>query len=353
MKKPKGLRLRGNIWWIDVCVNGTRYRQSLGIPTERQKEAEESLSEFWKEVALGNLNIEKKEKNPPLKTLFDSYLEIKEKEVCEGQYKQVYSHLNSFLNDLGYKYVNDIIPKEVTEWLHRNPHRNKAQKMQININAALCYGLAVKLIKENPLANIPRVKHKCKKRKALTQEQYIEFSKHIWDYSCGNLLFFIMKTGCRFSEAALLKWEDVSLLAEKAIISAENNKTDEFTDNLKELPLAEDLVLLLTYLKKENVKLQDYVFTTSKGKPFLKDNVRRTVIKIGAKIGRPDFTTHAFRNTVTTLSLNSRANPRDVQFLLGHKKASTTAMYDNDDFSRKKAAVNNLPSVQLPFTLAS
>jgi integrase len=77
-------------------------------------------------------------------------------------------------------------------------------------------------------------------------------------------------------------------------------------------------------------------------------NVRRIVREIGKKIGRPDFTTHALRNTVVTLSLNAKANLLDVQQVVGHSEASTTSRYDSGSFERKKAVVESLPSIEIP-----
>ena len=341
MKKLRGLLLRKNRWWICASVNGRLVRKSLGIPKEQRKEAEKAVAEFWNQVGLGKLSII--DRNPLLKTLFDSYLQKLRPEVCEGHFEQVWRHLKSFQKELNYKCVSDINPAKVMDWLTAIPYRNKAQKIQTNLNAALGYAVSIGLIEKNPLEKLPRLKHQNKKREALTREQYIEFGKHIWNYSCCNLIFFLMRTGCRFSEAARLKWKDISLTEAKAIITAENNKTRK----TKEIPLADDLAGLLSILK-QNSKPGDYLFLTKGNKLFLKDNVRRAVKSIGEKIGRADFTTHAFRNTVITLSLNAKANLLDVQNVVGHSKASTTSRYDNGNFERKKEVVNSLPVISFP-----
>jgi len=343
MRKPtKGLTLRNNTWWLDIRINGKRHRKSLGLPKERKKEAEIVLSEFWKEEALGNLGI--KDKNPALRTLFDSYLKKLRHNTCADHFEQVWRHLEAFQQELDYHRVQDIKTHAVADWLHNCPYRNKAQKIQTNLNAAFRYGVSLGIIERNPIESMPRISHRNKKREALTREQYIEFGKHIWNFSCKYLLFFLMRTGCRFSEAAKLKWKDISFLEKKAVVCAENNKTRQ----TKNIVLSDDLMSVLHLLKNSSSKEDDFIFSTENKKPFLKDNVRRVVKIIAKKIGRPDFTTHAFRNTFITLTSETKANLLDVQNIVGHSKASTTARYYSGSLEKQREIVNNLPQLESP-----
>lgn len=339
MKKCKGLLLRNNTWWLYASVNGKQIRKSLKIPKDKKKEAEAVVSEFWKQVGFNSLGMTTK--NPPLKTLFDSYLRKLKPEVCFEYFEQLYRCFHSFCEELTYRRVQDVKPAQVMEWLNASPYRNKALKTQTNLNAAFNYGVSIDLIDSNPIKGLPRIKHHYKKREALTREQYVEFSKYLGDYSCGKLLFFLMRTGCRFSEAATLQWKDVSLSEQKAIIRATNNKTKK----TKPIPLSNDLLELLYFLKTPLVKETDYVFPTSNNKAYLKDNVRRAVKKIGKKIGRPDFTTHALRNTLIELA---KGNLLDIQSIVGHSKATTTQLYYQGDMNKNREIVNNLPELYSP-----
>lgn len=337
MKIPSYLKLRNDIWYLQTYVFGKRVRRSLKLPQNKIREANERALAILSQIK--QCNKETLEENPKLESLFKTYLNKIKNEVVIGHYEQVENHLSCFISDLNYKRIKDIIPQEVAIWLNNYPYRNKALKIQTNLNACFSYALKLDIIIKNPIASIPRLKHTYKRKRALTLEQYQEFGKHIMDYSCGNLLLFIMKTGCRFSEAAKLKWNDVSLKTGKAVIRQENNKTRE----TKTLTLSEDLIANLACLRNKLTHPTGYIFRTSKNKPFSKDNVRRVVKKIGLKIGRPDFTTHALRNTFISLLNEAGASTLTIQHMVGHKKASTTARYFTETEELQKYMLKKLP----------
>ena len=62
-------------------------------------------------------------------------------------------------------------------------------------------------------------------------------------------------------------------------------------------------------------------------RPLRPDSVTRHVRKFVEKNGLPDVSPHDLRHTAASLALESGADLKDVQALLGHKDASTTMQF--------------------------
>lgn len=98
---------------------------------------------------------------------------------------------------------------------------------------------------------------------------------------------------------------------------------------------------------RTNADPQELVFQTTNGTPFSDDNVRRVVKSIGREIGRPDFTTHCFRNTFINLGFEKDANVLSMRSIVGHSKATTTQIYEKASIQRLQKVVESLPRMTM------
>lgn len=133
---------------------------------------------------------------------------------------------------------------------------------------------------------------------------------------------FILLTGARRSEAALVKWKDVDSKAKALTFRDTKNHTDRV------LPITPRIAVMLEILKKG--RMGDYVFSTvgRAGKPSHITEPRKALAKANSAAGSA-VTVHGLRRTYATVleSLDCPAYP--LKALLGHSMKSdvTTAHY--------------------------
>jgi len=342
MKPIKGLVLRKdtNTWWIDTVINGRRIRRSLGLPKECRKEAKEAIHLFWLEVAKGNLGLT--QKDPPLELLFDKYIEYRLTETnpewCKFLQKQFY-RLES---ELGFIKLSDFDPGKFFTWLFNLPTRNTARKLQMAVNAAFDHAVMLELIDQSPTRKLKRLSHTYKEKEPLSLTDFSTFAEAASNYGCGYLLRFLMKTGCRFSEAALATWQRMDLKSRVFILRYKDTKTSKRRD----VGLADDVVAMLRYIRPKNAKPNDLVFPSAAGTSFSVYNTRRVVKTIGKKMGVPELTTHALRTTFSTLVRELEdVSLEELGKVLGHTSESTTQIYAHETPLRQSRIAEKLPKV--------
>lgn len=123
--------------------------------------------------------------------------------------------------------------------------------------------------------------------------------------------------GLRVSEVAQLKWENVDLIGQKARVLGKGNKW-------REIPLLPVTCQILNGLPQ----CGDFVLTNEKGAPLHVRGLHRMIQRLGveARLERP-LHPHMLRHSFATHLLESGANLRAIQELLGHSQLSTTQIY--------------------------
>ncbi len=280
-------------------VGGKRYNQSLKLPKEARKEAIQVVKEYWLAIARGELGLTKKD--PSIQVLFDSYIDFKKTEVTPRHLGFIEDYLHRVVAHFGDKPISEFSASDFLNWLNSMDTRRTAELIQIETSAAFSHAVRMTEIEKNPLENVPKIKHRQKTREPLSRSEFVGFGRIAQGYSCGKLLLFLMKTGCRFSEAALATWQKIDLDGGEFRLRAEDTKTRK----PRTIGLSTDLCVMLNRMKPENADPFGYVFLNREGRPFNRDNVRRTVKKIGSQIGRPDICTHSLRHSFTTLLRDS------------------------------------------------
>lgn len=159
------------------------------------------------------------------------------------------------------------------------------------------------------------------------------------DYKEKYFVYFmtIGNLGCRPAEALALKWKNIDF-KNKQVSIRHSISTDEEGEkyygptktpsSVRTIPLSKPLSAVLKEYKKELTynKANDFVFHKEDG-DFYQPSVPTSWIKIiynNYSLRR--ITPHGFRHTLATLLNNGKndANIKDIQYLLGHKNASTT-----------------------------
>ncbi len=206
-------------------------------------------------------------------------------------------------------------------------------------------------IKDDPCRDLSQKEKPHRERKTidfLEPVQAVKFMSCLENESLfwQCLMNVLITTGLRRGEAAALQWGDLdtkklelSVLRNVTLdIAAENSlyvgKTK--TGEARTVPISNRLCrLLLTFKKEQELKFQailppsTFVFCndTDPYKPIRPDSITRHVRKFVERNGLPNVSPHDLRHSAATLALESGADLKDVQTLLGHKDPSTTMKF--------------------------
>lgn len=152
-----------------------------------------------------------------------------------------------------------------------------------------------------------------------------------------KLAFIQVKTGCRFSEAATIRVEniDFEISPELIYIRIGVNKSQTKGGKERKIRIARKYELLLRSWCK---RPYGYLFLPEQWEMFSEeqlfgpmDNLRRYYDKIlqdiGNKFGIDGFSSHYLRHQFADEFLMAGGRAEDLKTLMGHKKYETTEMY--------------------------
>lgn len=224
------------------------------------------------------------------------------------------------------------------------------------LNGAYNWACAEERLPRNPVALIRPPRRDKYTPSPLSVKQAIAVLTAIRNHPLGPFWAFLLATGCRFGEAAGLKWDDVDLETAtvwlgfaKAPIPKAFREPGERTWEIDEMktrasqrpvPLTRFCVAALARQSEIVAELRQQrrrgrweehglVFTSEVGTPLRDDHVgeRWHAVLIGIELeekGKPQFRLHDLRHTLGTLQRRSGTDLKAIQELLGHASISMT-----------------------------
>jgi integrase/recombinase XerD len=263
--------------------------------------------------------------------LFLSYIEDK----SQNTIKNYRADLKQFIEIVGDKNVQEVSKVDIAKFRmvlqsKRKKSSTIARKLA-SINSFFEYLIDMELVTSSPVTKSHRPKISQKVPSSLTDDEI----KKILDYTetlMDRLIISIMlTTGLRASEVLSIKKSDIFIER-----SGKSYQIDFLLENGKEekdiafikvkgkgdkeriVPVSGKVLdLLLSYLKVNN---NERIF------PITYKTLWRRIIKIGEKAGIK-LHPHKLRHTAATKALQSGAELRVIQELLGHASPLTTARY--------------------------
>ena len=156
-----------------------------------------------------------------------------------------------------------------------------------------------------------------------------------------RLALFSAYTGCRFSEAATLKWSQVDLSGKTVTFHETKNKDS------RTVPLSKTVREELEAIGPGQPG--EHVFIRKDGIPFPEppESFRTVVNRLGLNKGRSRrdrITFHTLRHSAATLWAQSGLPLRDLMELGGWKTASMALRYQHGNDKAKQKAINSLES---------
>lgn len=154
------------------------------------------------------------------------------------------------------------------------------------------------------------------------------------------LMEMLYATGCRASEVANLKMEDVHLDEAYCLCTGKGDKQ-------RLVPLGKKAIAAFSQWVEEERPVsvarsgretQPWAFLSYRGKPLRRERMWELVKKYALRVGAPSsMSPHTLRHSFATHLLAGGADLRQVQEMLGHASIATTQIYTHVDASRLKA----------------
>lgn len=291
----------------------------------------------------------------------DEYLEslLAEKGVAKATYAAYRKDLVDFLTYLKQVKITpeNVKIKDLDEYLnslskaHISP-RAVARKLS-SIKGYFNFLLSLKLVKENPVLLISRPKFDKNLPNYLTAEEFTKLIEVIMD---GNsledirlkaMVILTYTTGVRVSELVSIKISqleiDINTLkfkSEEIILKGKGSKERVVLLSKKAISAIEDyLQIRENYIDQMNNKSQYFLFPSrSKEGHMTRQNFANSLKKLAVNAGLDPtkISPHVLRHSFATKLLDSGADLRVVQELLGHSDISTTQIYTHVNKTKLK-----------------
>ena len=200
-----------------------------------------------------------------LNDLFLDYLKLKEKTLARSSMKNLIS-VHHKLVAMPHNVLKN--PNLVRSWLLEHNTQNQAKKDLCQIKACCAWGFDEGLIETNPFEKVKAIKGINKdetpdpfstEERDIIIEAFKQFCPHYY-----NFIRFLFFTGCRPSEAAGLKWENVDFLSKQIIfleaIVEGHHKNDTKTHKKRRFPINSQVEEILL----SQQKTKDTVFFSEK-----------------------------------------------------------------------------------------
>jgi len=314
----------------------------------------EERRKFYGEVSLSHGCINSK---TPLAEYFDTaFVKKKRLQVRE---KTIFDYIALFNNhvrgDLGKMPIGNITKVDLMEYYRRRSENGvregTIQSIHRLIRAILSSALDDDIVSRNVAMGrgiAPR--KKVPNGKALSEDDVLRFQDCLQQEEpfWKTLYSLMLHTGCRRSEIAGLRWEDVDLMEGTIHIRHSLVYTprlgvilDETKSEMsnRSIPLMHDDRMALYEMYRQCNHGFVFTFNPDPEKPMFPDTISRHLSDLCDRYGITHITPHMIRRTLPTLLITKyKVDPKTLQCILGHSNISTTLGYYTvvDDAQRRE-----------------
>ena len=261
-------------------------------------------------------------------------------------YKNDLESFQSFNNkEFSQNIIKSVVYSQIRSWIvllvDKGVANSTINRKISSLNSYYKFLLKADLINKNPLSA-----HKALKTKSIIQLPFSE-SEILNALSSSNfennfegkrdhlILEMLYSTGIRRQELINLKIKNIDFSNKRIKVLGKRNKE-------RYMPLIKSTkVLLDKYLdlreNLKNIKTNEFVFLTSKGKKIYDNLVYRITKKYFSKYStKQKKSPHIIRHSFATHLLNNGADLNSVKDLLGHTSLAATQVYTNRSIDEMK-----------------
>lgn len=245
--------------------------------------------------------------------------------------------LSWWADKYGFKFLCDITPALIAEGrdklLSETTYR-KSLRSPSTVNRYLCalgkaLTVAVKewgWIEDTPMRKVTKLKEGQGRDRFLSLEErdrLLTACQESRNPLLHDLVSLSLLTGARYSELALLKWEDIDFETKRLVFRRTKNGDDRY------IPLSEEVEVIFKRLKILKSIEIERVFTPfgNRRNKDRKLSVRGAFKKALEMAGIKNFRWHDLRHTAASYMAMNGATQAELQAILGHRSVVASARY--------------------------
>ena len=306
-----------------VTLNGEKVYFYSSESTERKAE---------RDIARQMMEYQEKQEekdNISFATLADMWETEYRQNSPEVQYKKsIKSQYERIIDFFGEYKAKEITPKNVDDFLRSLKFSQKTVAAhRCKLNMIYNYGILHGYVDYNPVTvvKLPRGLKKGKRELPSTEELKI-VSSHSNGFDL--LPFFLLKTGCRKSEALAIKREDIDfknkIIKIRSHVIHDSNKPI-YESVLKSDAASREIILLDSLAKALPKNFKGFLFSMNgDGKEPLTKRAFDLKWKNYCERYGVDITAHQLRHGYATMLFEAGIDIKDTQELMGHSDISLT-----------------------------
>ncbi|MFZ5989406.1 MAG: tyrosine-type recombinase/integrase [Bacillota bacterium] len=315
---------RGRIWYIDIYINGQRFRRAISKSLKKAEEVEEELK--WK-IKRKQLRLENIKNPVHFDFIARKYLfyckSIKSKRTYQLEDTDYKKHIEPIFGEYILDDINNESLLKYQAVKKEQGYSNRTVNIHIGlirkiVNYAKDHGYGSELSLKYPM--LPESE---KVHAFLTPDEVKRFLKAFSDNLTYKRILFGFATGMRPAELAYLSWPDIDFEMKMAKVTSKPPFWIIKTKQERVIPLNKIALKILKELYQ--YAKSKWVFSNN-DRPVL--NVRRAIDSARIKAGiEKKITPNMIRHTFATIALMKGADLKSVQELLGHRDIKTTMRY--------------------------
>ena len=223
------------------------------------------------------------------------------------------------------KNIKDIKTNDIRYHLAHYQSTHKVSNATVNnkrkfLSAFFVWATKEEIIDRNPMLKINSIKEKYVTKKPFSDIELAKIRDVLKNDREKALVEFLLSTGCRVSEVAGLKVEDVNFRDGECVVCGKGNKERTVYINNKAMYYLE------RYLP-DKMDASRPLFLNGWGKSMAKGNIEQLMRDIGKRAGVSKVHPHRFRRTMATNAMKRGMPVQYIQVILGHSKLDTTMIY--------------------------
>lgn len=321
-----GVYRRGTVWYYDICVNGTREKRATKAQTRREAEVEAAK-------AMERMARNSSASSMTLKTAITRCYIEKWSHGKDGE--RMYSRAMKIVELVGDIPVRDVDEKVVSDLSSQLQGKGLSQASINRYKSYLRRVLNVACKEWKAIPSVPYIKNAkepLKRFKVYTPEEEAQFLSNA-PPKLQTLLFLLIYTGMRVSEALRLKMADIDFDTNMILVWESKN------DKPRGIPMPAKLRAILAVHRKYYGGDPDRSIVG-----MTLDETEREWKRLKKKLGvtEPGCVLHAFRHTYASRLVQRGVDLYSVKELLGHSTFRVTERYAHLNNEKLASAVKVL-----------
>ena len=344
---------RGKWYWMDVMIDGSRYRVPLG--TKNWQEAlhleKEKTSELGSATSSGQWAMSRR----LFSEVFDSYIENRKLHCAQKTYSSDKDRGKKLIKSFGSKQLRQITAEQIASY-QRERIKSGVCGRTVNIEVGLLRRVLKSAKQWNRLTDdVKMLPERPKEARVLTQEEkavLLDTARQnpAWQIAkCAGIL--ALNTTMRSCEIKGLRWKDVDLDEKILSVRRQSTKTNA---GARVIPLNRDAVTTLNELRERAVNLNcsgqnDYIFPACENghidpsKPM--KEWRTAWRSLTRKAGLKGLRFHDLRHQAVTELAERGYSDQTIMSIAGHVSQEMLNHYSHIRIVAKRQALESLESV--------